>query len=194
MIEPPWPISGNAFWTVKIVPFTFVSKVSSMCSAVILPSGSGLPAPALPRNVDVQFAHDRDILRPHGAGFRACALHIEPVAGIVPQQSFRHLAACGVCCAENQDSFLCHCCIACSAGNQCLVRLHAAQTDNMTGTSTKTPTTVANAAPDSGPNSAIAVATASSKKFDAPISAPGAATECSTLSHFIRPYARPALK
>ena len=38
MIEPPWPISGSAFCTVKIVPFTLVSKVSSMCSAVISPS------------------------------------------------------------------------------------------------------------------------------------------------------------
>jgi hypothetical protein len=47
MIEPPLPISGSAFWTVRIVPFTLVSKISSMCSAVILPSGSGLPAPAL---------------------------------------------------------------------------------------------------------------------------------------------------
>src|SRR5450631_601201 len=36
MIEPPLPISGSAFWTVKIVPFTLVSKVSSTCSAVIL--------------------------------------------------------------------------------------------------------------------------------------------------------------
>lgn len=44
-----------------------------------------------------------------------------------------------------------------------------------------TPTTVASAAPDSGPNSAIAVATASSKKLLAPISAPGAATAYSTL-------------
>src|ERR1019366_1128059 len=51
MIEPPLPISGSAFWTVKIVPFTLVSKVSSMCSAVILPSGSGLPAPALAKTM-----------------------------------------------------------------------------------------------------------------------------------------------
>jgi hypothetical protein len=35
----------------------------------------------------------------------------------------------------------------------------------MTGTSTRTPTTVASAAPDRKPNSAIAAATASSKKF-----------------------------
>jgi hypothetical protein len=31
MIEPPLPINGSAFWTVKIVPFTLVLKVSSMC-------------------------------------------------------------------------------------------------------------------------------------------------------------------
>ena len=43
---------------------------------------------------------------------------------------------------------------------------------------TSTPTTVASAAPDPGPKSAIAVATASSKKLLAPMSAPGAATEC----------------
>src|SRR5882757_9268959 len=28
IIEPPLPISGSAFWTVKIVPFTLVPKVS----------------------------------------------------------------------------------------------------------------------------------------------------------------------
>src|SRR5579859_25651 len=33
MIEPPLPISGSAFWTVRIVPFTLTSKVSSMCLA-----------------------------------------------------------------------------------------------------------------------------------------------------------------
>ena len=66
-------------------------------------------------------------------------------------------------------------------GNQPRVRLQNAQTDNMTGTSIKTPTTVASAAPDSGPNRAMAVATASSKKLLAPMSAPGAATEYCTL-------------
>jgi hypothetical protein len=40
MIEPPRRISGSAPWTVKIVPFTLVSNVSSMCAAVILPSAS----------------------------------------------------------------------------------------------------------------------------------------------------------
>ncbi len=46
-------------------------------------------------------------------------------------------------------------------------------TVSITGTSTRTPTTVASAAPDRNPNSAMAVATASSKKFEAPISAEG---------------------
>ena len=48
----------------------------------------------------------------------------------------------------------------------------------MTGTSISTPTTVASAAPDSKPNRLMAAATASSKKFDAPISADGQATLC----------------
>ena len=38
-----------------------------------------------------------------------------------------------------------------SAGNQCRVRLQNEQTESMTGTSTRTPTTVASAAPDPGP-------------------------------------------
>ena len=45
----------------------------------------------------------------------------------------------------------------------------------MTGTSTSTPTTVANAAAEFKPNNEIATATASSKKFDVPIRAQGAA-------------------
>ncbi len=52
----------------------------------------------------------------------------------------------------------------------------------MTGTSTSTPTTVASAAPDWNPNRTIAVATASSKKLLAPISAEGPATHHSTPS------------
>ena len=50
----------------------------------------------------------------------------------------------------------------------------------MTGTSIKTPTTVARAAPDSKPNRLMAAATASSKKLLAPISADGAATPCAS--------------
>ena len=55
-------------------------------------------------------------------------------------------------------------------------------TESMTGTSTSTPTTVASAAPDWKPKRAIAVATASSKKLLAPISAEGPATHHSTPS------------
>ena len=47
--------------------------------------------------------------------------------------------------------------------------------DSITGTSTKTPTTVAKAAADSRPKSPIATATANSKKFEVPIIAAGAA-------------------
>src|SRR5450432_1422057 len=49
--RPPSPISGSAFWTVKIEPFTLVSKISSRCSAVISPSGSWVPAPALAKTM-----------------------------------------------------------------------------------------------------------------------------------------------
>ncbi len=46
------------------------------------------------------------------------------------------------------------------AGNQCRVRLQNEHTDSMTRTSTRTPTTVARAAPELGPNSVMATATA----------------------------------
>jgi hypothetical protein len=42
-------------------------------------------------------------------------------------------------------------CAPAGAGNQCRVRLQTEHTDNITGTSMSTPTTVASAAPDSGP-------------------------------------------
>jgi len=61
-------------------------------------------------------------------------------------------------------------------------RLTTRTTDSMTGTSIKTPTTVANAAPECTPNSPTAVATASSKKLLAPISAEGPATQYGTPS------------
>ena len=60
-------------------------------------------------------------------------------------------------------------------------------TESMTGTSTSTPTTVASAAPERKPNSAIAAATASSKKFEAPINADGQATLCGTPSARLSP-------
>ena len=48
--------------------------------------------------------------------------------------------------------------------------------ESMTGTSTKTPTTVANAAKDFNPNNEIATATLNSKKLEQPIRLAGAAT------------------
>ena len=60
------------------------------------------------------------------------------------------------------------------------VRFAIATNDNITGTSTNTPTTVANAAPELSPNKLIATATANSKKFDVPINAAGAAVENGT--------------
>jgi ACR3 family arsenite transporter len=57
-----------------------------------------------------------------------------------------------------------------------LLELTTRTTSSITGTSISTPTTVASAAPDSNPKRLIAAATASSKKFDAPISAEGQAT------------------
>ena len=47
--------------------------------------------------------------------------------------------------------------------------------NSITGTSVSTPTVVANAAGEVVPNKAIATATASSKKFEAPIIPAGAA-------------------
>jgi hypothetical protein len=47
---------------------------------------------------------------------------------------------------------------------------------SMTGTSISTPTTVASAAPEDKPKSIVAVAIATSKWFDAPIIAEGAAS------------------
>src|SRR3972149_4195436 len=61
---------------------------------------------------------------------------------------------------------------------QPLLALTTRTTSNMTGTSISTPTTVARAAPDSKPNRLIAAATASSKKFEAPIRPAGQATLC----------------
>jgi hypothetical protein len=54
---------------------------------------------------------------------------------------------------------------------------HLRTASSITGTSISTPTTVASAAPDWKPKSTMAVATASSKKLLAPISAEGPATQ-----------------
>src|SRR5690625_6888512 len=62
------------------------------------------------------------------------------------------------------------------------------------GTSTSTPTTVARAAPEVTPKSTIAVATASSKKLEAPIKPAGAATLCGTRQAYAHPYAIAKMK
>lgn len=59
----------------------------------------------------------------------------------------------------------------------------------MTGTSTSTPTTVASAATLSRPNKLMATATASSKKFEMPINAAGAAIEKGNRQTQAQPYA-----
>ena len=73
------------------------------------------------------------------------------------------------------------------AGNQLRVLLAILTNVNITGTSTSTPTTVANATPDFRPKREIATATASSKKFLAPIIPAGAATSWGILHHFAQP-------
>ena len=62
------------------------------------------------------------------------------------------------------------------AGNHLRVLLAILTNINITGTSTSTPTTVANAAPDCKPKREIATATANSKKLLAPIIPAGGAT------------------
>src|SRR5512136_718202 len=109
---------------------------------------------------------------------RAVAEDVVGISALGAKQPLAHLAPRGISRAQHQHPLL-HA-AAPVFGNQCRVRLQNEQTDNITGTSIRTPTTVASAAPEPGPNSAIAVATASSKKLLAPISAPGAATAWST--------------
>ena len=60
---------------------------------------------------------------------------------------------------------------------------------SITGTSTKTPTIVAKATGLLAPNNAIATATASSKKLEAPIIPAGAATLCGNFNIFDAIYA-----
>ena len=59
-------------------------------------------------------------------------------------------------------------------------------TDSITGTSIRTPTTVASAAPEVRPKRLMAAATASSKKFEAPIRAEGPATQCCSPAQRLR--------
>lgn len=61
--------------------------------------------------------------------------------------------------------------------------------NSMVGTSVSTPTVVAKVAGDSIPNNAIATATASSKKLDAPIIPAGAAMLYGSFNHLHAKYA-----
>ena len=70
-----------------------------------------------------------------------------------------------------------HAVISGSGGNQSVVLLAILTSVNMTGTSTRTPTIVAKATGEVGPNREIATATDNSKKLDAPIIPAGAAIQ-----------------
>jgi len=60
-------------------------------------------------DVNAEFAHDGDGFGADAARVRAGAFDLEAVSGIVAQKTFRHRAAGGVSCAENEDSsFLRH--------------------------------------------------------------------------------------
>ena len=74
-----------------------------------------------------------------------------------------------------------------------LVLLAILQSRSITGTSVNTPTVVASAAGEDVPNSATATATASSKKFDAPIIPAGAAISCGSFNSLQAIYATPKI-
>ena len=69
--------------------------------------------------------------------------------------------------------------------NQCFVLFANLTSINITGTSVNTPTTVASTAGEVVPNKAIATATDSSKKFEAPIIPAGAAISWGKLSFLL---------
>ena len=135
-------------------------------------------------NIDISFPHNLNCVRVESDRMGPGAHDLKLVTREMPKPSFCHLASAGITGTE-KEHFLFH--GVTSAGNRDLVLLHPAHTESITGTSTNTPTTVANAAPDSGPKSAIAVATANSKKLLAPMSAPGAATAYGTRHIFMSP-------
>ena len=68
------------------------------------------------------------------------------------------------------------CSYAASTANHLCVRRHILTKNSITGTSMSTPTTVASDAPEESPKRRVAVAIATSKWFDAPIIALGAAS------------------
>jgi len=56
---------------------------------------------ALPADIDSQLAHNGNCFRSDRGRLHACAFYFEVRSGIMAQQSFRHLAACGITGAEN---------------------------------------------------------------------------------------------
>src|SRR3990172_8203371 len=151
----------------------------------------------MPREADPDLLHRPDRRGVDAWGLGARAGDLEPVAGHVAEKALGHLTPGRVMGAEEEDTGLGHFALSrspTSGANQPRVWLQNEQTESMTGTSTRTPTTVASVAPEVSPNREMAVATASSKKLLAPISAPGAATEWGTRNHHASPYASPELK
>ncbi len=70
---------------------------------------------------------------------RPGAHHIKLISREMAQPSFCHLASAGITGIE-KEHFLFH--RTASGRNHCFVLLHTAHTESITGTSTKTPTTV----------------------------------------------------
>ncbi|MDZ7926183.1 MAG: hypothetical protein U5L46_03270 [Agrobacterium sp.] len=68
--------------------------------------------------------------------------------------------------------------------NQWVVLFAILTSIGVTGTSVSTPTTVAKVAPDRVRKREMATATESSKKLEAPITPPGAATQCGSFHSF----------
>src|SRR6202012_266958 len=63
---------------------------------------------AVAGNIDADFSHDCDSFSSYFARFGSCAIDVEPVARIVAQQTFRHLAARRVSSAEDQHALSDH--------------------------------------------------------------------------------------
>ena len=56
------------------------------------------------RDIDSNLPHSCYCFRSNETGSTACAFDFESIAGIMTKQTFRHLAACGICGAKNQDA------------------------------------------------------------------------------------------
>src|SRR5690554_1435695 len=137
----------------------------------------------MPGDVDADFGHGFDGVGIDRGGLRAGAQNLCPVAKGTAGEPFGHLAARRVGDAEEEDalhrtgSLLAVRRGSAARRSKCArERLARATRESITGTSTRTPTTVTRAAPEFRPKSPIATATASSKKFEVPMRAQGAAT------------------